>query len=129
MLDHHIPLAFGSDFPVEDVGPLLGIYAAVTRQDATGNPPGGWYPAQRMTLDEAIAAFTRDAAAAEGDDTRGVIAPNKTADLTVYDGKLAADRSLLSLHIAKTIVGGKTVYGVSAGSTCARTCANCSFDR
>jgi len=74
MLDHHIPLAFGSDFPVEDVGPLLGIYAAVTRQDAAGNPPGGWYPAQRMTLDEAIAAFTRDAATAEGDDTRGVIA-------------------------------------------------------
>ncbi|HET9990350.1 MAG TPA: amidohydrolase, partial [Kofleriaceae bacterium] len=65
MLDHHIPLIGGSDFPVEEVGPLLGIYAAVTRQDAAGNPPGGWYPAQRMTLDEAIAAFTRDAAAAE----------------------------------------------------------------
>ena len=110
MLDHHIPLAFGSDFPVEDVGPLLGIYAAVTRQDAAGNPAGGWYPAQRLTLDEAIAAFTRDAAAAEGDATRGVIAPNRAADLTIYDGRLAPDRSLLSLHVAQTIVGGKTVF-------------------
>ena len=63
-----------------------------------------------MTLDEAIAAFTRDAAAAEGDDTRGVIAPDKAADLTVYDGRLAPDRSLLSLHVAKTIVGGKLIF-------------------
>jgi predicted amidohydrolase YtcJ len=111
MLDHHVPLAFGSDFPVEDVGPLLGIYAAITRQDAAGNPPGGWYPAQRMTLEEAIAAFTRDAAAAEGDSTRGVIAPGKLADLTVYDGTLAPDRSLLALEIATTIVDGKVVFG------------------
>jgi len=110
MLDHHIPLAFGSDFPVEDVGPLLGIYAAVTRQDAAGNPPGGWYPAQRMTLEEAIAAFTRDAARIEGDDTRGVIAAGKVADLTVYDGTLAPDRTLLSLAIAMTIVDGAVVY-------------------
>ena len=110
MLDHHVPLAFGSDFPVEDVGPLLGIYAAVTRQDAAGNPPGGWYPAQRMTLEEAIAAFTRDAARIEGDDTRGVIAAGKVADLTVYDGTLAPDRTLLSLAIAMTIVDGAVVY-------------------
>jgi hypothetical protein len=110
ILEHHIPLVGGSDFPVEDVGPLLGIYAAVTRQDAQGNPPGGWYPAQRMTLDEAIAAFTRDAAHAEGDDTRGVIAPGRAADLTIYDGVLKPDRSLLQLRIAQTIVGGHTVY-------------------
>jgi len=110
MLDHHIPLVGGSDFPVEKVGPLLGIYAAITRQDAQGNPAGGWYPAQRMTLDEAIAAFTRDAALAEGDDTRGVIAVGKVADLTVYSGPIVGDRSLLSLDVDATYVGGNIAY-------------------
>ncbi|MFT3694606.1 MAG: amidohydrolase [Kofleriaceae bacterium] len=110
ILDAKIPLIGGSDFPVEEVGPLLGIYAAVTRQDAQGNPPGGWYPAQRMTLDEAIAAFTRDAAAAEHVTDRGVIAPGKRADFTVYGGKLAPDASLLTIGVAMTIVDGRVVY-------------------
>lgn len=105
-----IPLIGGSDFPVEEVGPLLGIYAAVTRQDAAGNPAGGWYPAQRMTLDEAIAAFTRDAAAAEHVTDRGVIAVGKRADFTVLDGKLTPDASMLTKHVWMTIVDGKTVY-------------------
>jgi predicted amidohydrolase YtcJ len=110
MLDHHIPLIGGSDFPVEEIGPLLGIYAAVTRQDAAGNPPDGWYPAQRMTLDEAIAAFTRDAAAAQHLTSRGVIAVGNDADLTVYGGVLAADRSLVTLPIDMTVVDGEVVY-------------------
>jgi predicted amidohydrolase YtcJ len=110
ILDHHIPLIGGSDFPVEDVGPLLGIYAAVTRQDAAGNPAGGWYPAQRMTLDEAIAAFTRDAAKAEHVTDRGVVKVGNRADLTVYGDKLAPDRSLLTMSIAMTVVDGDVVY-------------------
>jgi predicted amidohydrolase YtcJ len=111
MLDRHVPLAFGSDFPVEEVGPLLGIYAAVTRQDATGNPPGGWYPAQRMTIDEAIAAFTRGAAFAEhAEDRRGTIAVGMDADLTVFDRPLSADHSLLETHVQMTVVGGQIVY-------------------
>jgi predicted amidohydrolase YtcJ len=111
MLDHHVPVAFGSDFPVEEVGPLLGIYAAVTRQDAAGNPPGGWYPAQRMTLDEAITAFTRGAAYAEfAEKFRGTIAPGYNADLTVFDRPLAPDRSLLETRVQMTVVGGQIVY-------------------
>jgi len=111
MLDHGVPLAFGSDFPVEQVSPLLGIYAAVTRQDAAGSPAGGWYPAQRMTLDEAIAAFTRGAAYAErAEATRGVIAVGRAADLTVFDRPLAPDRSLLETRAAMTVVGGEIVY-------------------
>ncbi|MEO8552344.1 MAG: amidohydrolase, partial [Kofleriaceae bacterium] len=110
ILDHHIPLIAGSDFPVEEVGPLLGIYAAVTRQDAAGNPPGGWYPAQRMTLDEAIAAFTRDAARAEHITDRGVVKVGNRADFTVYADKLAPDRSLLTMGIAMTVVDGDVVY-------------------
>jgi hypothetical protein len=111
LLDHHIPVAGGSDFPVEQVSPILGIYAAVTRQDGKGMPAGGWYPGERMTLLEAIDAFTRGAAYAEAaEGTRGVIAVGRHADLTVYSGTLAPDRSLLDLHVDYTIVDGEIVY-------------------
>lgn len=111
MLDHHVPLAAGSDFPVEAVSPILGIYAAVTRQDATGAPAGGWYPEQKLTLDEAIAAFTAGAAyAGFAEQSRGVISVGRAADLTVYDRALAPDRSLLETSVAYTIVAGKIVY-------------------
>ncbi len=111
MLDKGIPLAFGSDFPVEDVPPIKGIYAAVTRQDASGKPDGGWYPKQKLTLDEAINAFTLGAAYAEfAEGTRGMIAVGRAADLTVFDRALAADRSLLETHAMLTIVGGRVVY-------------------
>lgn len=111
VLDKGVPLAAGSDFPVEEVAPLLGIYAAVTRQDATGKPPGGWYPDQKLTLDEAIAAFTSGAAYAEfAETTRGTIATGRAADLTVFDRALAPDRTLLDTHVQLTIVGGKVVF-------------------
>jgi predicted amidohydrolase YtcJ len=111
MLDNHIPFAAGSDFPVEAVPPILGLYAAVTRQDAKGMPAGGWYPEQRMTLSEAIEGFTRGAAYAEGAEaSRGVLAAGRHADLTVFDGKLAPDHSLLDLKVDYTIVDGEIVY-------------------
>ncbi len=111
MLDRKIPLAAGSDFPVEDVPPILGIYAAVTRQDASGSPAAGWYPAQKLTLDEAIAAFTTGAAYAEGAEaTRGMIAVGRPADLTIYDRVLAPDRTLLETHVDYTIVDGEIVF-------------------
>jgi predicted amidohydrolase YtcJ len=111
MLNKGIPLAFGSDFPVEDVPPILGIYAAVTRQDAKGEPPGGWTPKQKLTLDEAIKAFTTGAAYAEfAEDKRGMIAVGKLADLTVFDRALAPDKTLLETKISLTIVGGKIEY-------------------
>ncbi len=111
VLDAGVPLAFGSDFPVEQVNPLLGIYAAVTRQDAKGNPPGGWYPQQKMSLDEALAAFTRGAAYAEfAEAQRGTIAVGHDADLTMFAHALAPDTSLLHETVMLTIVGGKIVY-------------------
>jgi predicted amidohydrolase YtcJ len=111
MLDHRIPFAAGSDFPVEQVPPILGLYAAVTRQDAKGMPAGGWYPEQRMTLSEAIDGFTRGAAYAEASEaSRGVLAVGRHADLTVFSGKLAPDRSLLDLRVDYTIVDGEIVY-------------------
>jgi predicted amidohydrolase YtcJ len=111
MLDQHIPFAGGSDFPVERVPPILGLYAAVTRQNAGGMPAGGWYPDQRMTLLEALEAFTHGAAYAErSEDTRGMIAVGRRADFTVFSGALSADRHLLDLQIDYTIVDGEIVY-------------------
>ncbi|MFN0249206.1 MAG: amidohydrolase [Kofleriaceae bacterium] len=111
MLDKKIPVAFGSDFPVEDVPPILGIYAAVTRQDADGKPDGGWYPTQKLTLDEAIAGFTSGAAFAEGAEAlRGTIEVGRAADITIFDRKLAPDASLLQTRTAYTIVDGKIAY-------------------
>ncbi len=111
VLDKGVPLAAGSDFPVEEVAPLLGIYAAVTRQDAAGKPPGGWHLDQKLTLDEALAAFTSGAAYAEfAEGSRGMIAVGRVADVTVFDRALAADRTILDTHVQLTIVGGKIVY-------------------
>jgi predicted amidohydrolase YtcJ len=104
-------VAFGSDFPVEEPSPLLGLYAAVTRQDTQGRPPGGWKPEQRLTLDEALRAFTVEPAwAAFAEAHRGAIAPGMVADLTVLDRPLAADRSLLDAHADLVIVGGRVAY-------------------
>ena len=108
-------LVAGSDFPVEEPRPLLGIYAAITRQDADGNPPGGWYPGERMTLDEALRAFTAAPAyAAFAEHDRGVLAPGMLADVTVYDRALEAGPALLATQIDLTIVGGQIVFDRSA---------------
>jgi predicted amidohydrolase YtcJ len=104
-------VAFGSDFPVEDVPPLLGLYAAVTRQDAHGQPPGGWRPEERLTLEQALRAFTVEAAyAAIAERERGQLRPGMVADITVFDRALAADATLLATHVDMTIVGGKVVF-------------------
>jgi hypothetical protein len=104
-------LAFGSDFPVEEVSPLLGIYAAVTRQDGRGQPAGGWLPDQRVSLEEAVRGFTAGAAyAGFADRERGVVKEGMVADLTVFDRALRGDRSLLETGVDYTIVGGEVVF-------------------
>src|SRR5262249_52776080 len=109
-------MAFGSDFPVEETSPLLGLYAAVTRQDDQGRPPGGWRPEERVTLDEALRAFTVEPAwAAFAERRRGVIAPGFVADLTVFDRALAPDRSLLQTRADFVIVGGKIAHERAPG--------------
>ncbi|HWN69511.1 MAG TPA: amidohydrolase [Haliangium sp.] len=101
----------GSDFPVEAVPPRLGLYAAVTRQDAQGQPAGGWYPAERLTLEEAVRIFTVEPAyAAFAEHRRGRLAVGQDADLTVFDRALAADASLLATEVEMTIVGGRVVH-------------------
>jgi predicted amidohydrolase YtcJ len=101
----------GSDFPVEDVPPRLGLYAAVTRQDASGQPPGGWYPEERLTLEEAVRIFTVEPAYASfAEHRRGRVAVGLDADLTVFDRALVADASLLQTEVELTIVGGRVVH-------------------
>lgn len=85
VLDAKIPLAFGSDFPVESPEPGAGLWAATTRTDASGRPAGGWHPDQRLTMNEAISAFTKGAAyAVHAEDRFGEIAEGQPADLTVW---------------------------------------------
>lgn len=111
VLDAGGRLALGSDFPVEDVNPFFGLYAAVTRQDQKGWPAGGWYPSQKLTLAEAVRGFTKDAAyAAFEEGSRGTIEVGKLADFTIVDGDLYSMPELYKATVRYTVVGGKVVY-------------------
>ncbi|MDQ7039945.1 MAG: amidohydrolase [Rhodothermus sp.] len=112
-LEHGVRLAFGSDFPVESANPLLGFYAAITRQDAEGWPEGGWYPEQRLTREEALRAFTLDAAyAAFQEHELGSLTPGKYADFVVlsHDIMTVPPPQILKTRVLATFFGGKCVY-------------------
>jgi predicted amidohydrolase YtcJ len=106
-------VAGGSDFPVESHDPLLGFYAAVTRQDTRGNPPGGWSPEERMTREQALAIFTLGAAyAAFEEDVTGSLEPGKRADMTVLSRDImqVEPSEILDTEVVMTIVGGRILY-------------------
>jgi len=106
-------LALGSDFPVESPDPRLGLYAAVTRQDRAGQPPGGWLPDQKLSLAEALRGFTADAAYAGFDENKvGQLKPGLRADFVVLaeDPFAIAESQLDDLPIQSTWVDGKAVY-------------------
>jgi predicted amidohydrolase YtcJ len=106
-------IAGGSDFPVESPNPFFGLHAAVTRQDHHDQPPGGWYPDQRMTLLEAFRAFTLDAAyAAHQETTLGTLEPGKWADFILVDHDIFADppQRLWSTRVLQTWVAGRQVF-------------------
>jgi predicted amidohydrolase YtcJ len=107
----HLPLS--SDFPGETLDPFAGMYAAVTRQDAAGKPPAGWYPDQRLTIQEALRGYTVEAAYAGFEEKdKGTIEPGKLADLTVIstDVTRAPPSELLALTVLWTMVGGRVVF-------------------
>ena len=117
VLNSGAQIALGSDFPVEDVNPWFGIYSAVTRQNQQGEPAGGWYPDQKLTLAEAIRGFTLDAAyAAFEESSRGTIEPGKLADFTIVDGDVYASTALFATKTRMTVVGGGIVYEESRAS-------------
>lgn len=105
-------LAFGSDEPVEGYSPWLGIYAAVTRTDASGSPEGGWFPDQRLTVLEALHGFTVAPWKALGVDDSGRIAPGQGAHLTIVDRdpRAVPSAALLETRTLRTIVAGSEVH-------------------
>jgi predicted amidohydrolase YtcJ len=108
-----VHIACGSDFPVESANPFYGLYAAVTRQDREGWPAGGWYPEERMTREEALACFTRDAAYAAGMEAEvGTLSPGKWTDYLLLDRDLMLipDDDLWRVEVLRTVIGGEVVY-------------------
>ena len=105
-------LPLGSDFPVEETSPWLGLYAAVTRQQPDGTPPGGWSPEQRLTALEALLGFTVWASEAIDVSAWGHLDVGARADLIVVDrDPLAADAaSLLDTRVSMTVVDGEVVF-------------------
>ncbi|KQV32776.1 amidohydrolase [Massilia sp. Root335] len=106
-------IACGSDFPVEAPNPFFGIHAAVTRQDAAGNPIAGWYPEQEMSLKEAFRCFTLDAAyAGHQEKTLGSLEIGKYADFIVVDRDMfkISPYDIHKIGVLQTWVGGRQVW-------------------
>lgn len=114
LLDAGAKLAFGSDWPVAPLNPLLGIDAAVNRRTLDGKHPKGWFPAQRITVEEAVTAYTLGSAyAAFQEADRGTITAGKLADFVLLSRDIfaAAERdNIATTTVLLTIAGGKVVY-------------------
>ena len=103
----------GSDAPVEDFNPFIGIQCAVTRQDLAGNPPGGLVPEQKISVYEAVSMFTKNAAYCTNQEKkRGTISVGKFADFIVLNKDLftAEQHKIYETEVIETVLGGQTVY-------------------
>jgi predicted amidohydrolase YtcJ len=112
-LELGVPVANGSDFPVEDPNPLWGFYAAITRQDHKGRPPGGWFPEHRMTRQEALESWTiRGAYAAFEEGIKGSLTPGKLADFVAISADIMTvpPPEILKARVLMTVVGGRIVH-------------------
>ena len=106
-------LAFGTDFPVESPNPFPGLAAAISRQDMNGQPPGGWIPSERLTFEQALGAYTRDAAyAGFAEQKIGALEPGKWADFVIVDRDPTQvnPQELARTQVLETWVGGKKVW-------------------
>jgi len=116
-LDHGVRLAFGTDWEVAPLDPLLTVYAAVTRATLDGKNPHGWFPEQKLSVAETIEAYTMGSAYAEfQENEKGSITPGKLADMVLLgDDIFSIDPvRIRDTNVLKTFVGGKLVYDVSA---------------
>jgi predicted amidohydrolase YtcJ len=112
-LDQGTVIAGGSDFPVEDVNPFYGLYSSITRQDHGGMPPGGWYSEHRLSREETLRIFTRDAAySAHQEDVLGTLEAGKWADFILIDRDIfEVDASeIWQTEVLETWVAGEKVY-------------------
>jgi predicted amidohydrolase YtcJ len=110
-LNSKVGLAFGTDYPVEPVTPFRGLYAAVTRKSENGKQE--YFPDQRLTIDQAIAAYTQGSAFAEFEEKeKGKLVTGMLADFVVLDRDVtgASPEKILATRVLRTVVGGKTVY-------------------
>jgi len=106
-------LAFGTDYDVEPINPLRGLYACVTREAVDGGPPGGWIPQEKLPLADCISAYTTGSAYAEFmENDKGELKPGKFADFVILSQDITKipPRDILKTEVVRTVVGGKTVY-------------------
>lgn len=113
LLDSGAHLAFGSDWTVAPIDPLLGIYAAVTRRTLDGKHPNGWIPQEKITVEEALRAYTSSNAYGVFADTRrGRLAPGYAADFVVLNQDLTAipPETIDRVAVLSTVIGGQVVF-------------------
>ncbi|MBN2092804.1 amidohydrolase [candidate division KSB1 bacterium] len=113
LVDAGAKLAFGTDWPVEPLNPMLGLYAAVTREYPEGGPTGGWQPSEKLSMEQAIEFYTLGSAYAEfSENKKGTIEPGKLADITVLSNNLfeIPPQKILETQVLMTIFDGKVVY-------------------
>lgn len=118
LLDSGARLAFGSDWDVAPISPIAGIDAAVTRRTIDGKNPGGWYPEQRISVEEALRAYTSTAAwSAFEENEKGSLAPGRLGDFVVLSADILSipKEKIVDTKIDDTVVGGRVVYERSAG--------------
>jgi len=116
LLQAGLRLQFGSDAPVETINPIYGIHAAVTRQTVLGEPPGGWFPEQKLGLEDSITGFTAVAAwSTRREDKLGSVAAGKWADLTIYNQDLfsLSPDHWPDVETEMTVVHGEVVYNMA----------------
>lgn len=117
-LNHGVRLAFGTDWEVAPLDPLLTVYAAVTRATLDGKNPNGWFPEQKLSVAEAIEAYTMGSAYAEFQEKeKGSITPGKLADMVLLSDDIFSivPEKIREVRVLKTFVGGRLVYDAAAG--------------
>ena len=122
-MQHGVRLAFGTDWPVAPLDPILTLYAAVTRATLDGKYPQGWFPEQKLSVQEAIAAYTIGSAFAEfQENEKGSIEPGKLADMVLLsqDVLTIAPAAIRDTRVLKTFLGGTEIYDSAAASPPAR---------